>query len=62
MVVSAAAGVRANLDGASGLGMEVGVRMLEKANNLVDQQGQAMVEMIENSVVDPAQGRIDARA
>lgn len=40
----------------------MGVRTLEKANDLVEEQGQAMIKMIEESVVDPAAGRIDARA
>jgi hypothetical protein len=63
MDISAAAqGIRNNLGNTSGVGFEMGVRTLEKANDLVEEQGQAMIRMIEESVVDPAAGRIDTRA
>lgn len=61
-VSSISHGIQANLAGAKGVNFEMGVRTLEKSNELIEQQGEAMIEMIEESVVDASSGRIDARA
>jgi hypothetical protein len=40
----------------------VAVAMLDKANEQTLQQGAALIQMIEQSAVDPATGRLDAYA
>lgn len=63
MDVSLAQSIASQLHGSGAVGAEIGVRMLEKANDQIEQQGQAMVNLIEaSSVVDSAQGKIDAHA
>jgi hypothetical protein len=41
---------------------EIGVTLLKKAQDVEKQQGEAMVEMLEKSAIDPAQQRLDTYA
>lgn len=41
---------------------EMNVAVLDKANEIVKEQGQAMIQMLEQSVVSPDQNRLDAYA
>jgi hypothetical protein len=40
----------------------VAVAMLDKANQQTPQQGAALIQMIEQSAIDPSTGRLDAYA
>ena len=63
MDITLAQSIASHVSGSGGVGAEIGVRMLEKANDQIEQQGKAMVNLIEaSSLVDSSQGKIDAHA
>lgn len=59
---TASASLAAALEAPDGAKDSVAVAMLDKANQQTEQQGAALVRMIEQSVVDSDAGRLDAYA
>lgn len=63
MDVNSVVNIASQLHGSGAVAVEMGIRSVEKSNDLVEQQGEAMINLIEaSSVVDASKGKIDAYA